>query len=436
MTTRREFLKSSALAAAASMAGVAGAPQFAFGQTTGGKTFIKVFMRGGADGLHLFPAYGDPIYYQHRPNIAIEAPSDSDANTALDIGDSYRGMNPNLEPMMEIWDAGRMMVAPATALEEGNRSHFDNQRWIGTGAQNNLIDGYLNRYIQLTGGASDPLTGAVLGKTSISTEARGSVVFPAVLTGDSFSLENNDFCSGTGCADNQLTELMREISSHPVVEDGLEASVRDNQLVMLDSIAQIQAANTNYETNAGGLEYSNTDLGRGLKLAAQLLKADVPLEVAAMDWNIGWDTHSNQISSSADRFTDQSLNYHSRMRTGATDFLTFYRDMGTAIDNVVVMVCTEFGRTVIENGSQGTDHGHGSTWFAFGGPTVSGVGPDITTLDTSELRNNRFVPTRTQFKDIVAEVMIRHMGMNPTLVSQVFPGHTTFTDHNLFNRIS
>ncbi len=419
------------------MAGVAGAPQFAFGQSSGGKTFIKVFMRGGADGLHLFPAIGDPMYYQHRPNIAIEAPLASDGNTALDIGDSYRGMNPNLQPLMDIWDAGRMMVAPSTAIDEGNRSHFDNQRWIGKGAADNTIDGYINRYMLNTGGATDPLRGAVLGRTSSPAEMRGDVVVPVVSDQDSFNLENDDFCSGTGCADNQLTELMRDIASHPVIEGEIEASVRENQLVMLESIAEVQNAGTNYVNEAGDdREYSTRDIGKGLKLTAQLLKAGVPLEVAAMDWNIGWDSHSNQISTSADRFTDQSLNYHSRMLSGANDFLTFFRDMGDAMDNIVVLVCTEFGRTVIENGSQGTDHGHGTSWFAFGGPTAPGVGPDITSLATDQLLSNRYVPTVTNYKDIVAEIMIRHMGMTESLVSTVFPGHTSFTNHNLFSRFS
>ncbi|MDX8350554.1 DUF1501 domain-containing protein [Cognatiyoonia sp. IB215446] len=435
MTTRREFLKSSAIITAASMAGVAGAPQFAFGQSAGGKTLIKVFMRGGADGLHLFPAVGDPFYYQHRPNIAIEPPSDSDVNTAIDIGDNYRGMNPNLEPLMEIWDAGRMMVAPSTALESGNRSHFDNQRWIGNGARNNLIDGYLNRYMQEVPGVNDPLRGAVLGKTNMSAEASGNIPVPAIQTQSNFELENGNFCSGNGCADNQLTEMMREISSHPVVDNSIEATVRENQVIMLDSIAQVQASGMNYTTNAGGLEYSNSRLGRGLRLAAQLLKAGVPLEVAAIDWNIGWDTHANQIPGSANRFTDQNFNYHRRMREGATDFLTFYRDIANILDDVVVIVGTEFGRTVLENGSRGTDHGHSSSWFAFGGPTAPGVADDITTLDRDQLRSSRFTPTRTEYQDIVGEIMIRHMNMDPNLVSTVFPGHT-FTNHNLFSRTS
>lgn len=417
------------------MAGIAGAPQFAFGQTANGKTFIKVFMRGGADGLHLFPTFGDLLYYTHRPNLAIEAPLDSDANTAIHLGDNYRGMNPNLAPLMEIWDAGRMMLAPATALQEGNRSHFDNQRWIGTGAQNNYIDGYLNRYMQNVDGTDHPLRGAVLGKTSISTEARGAIVVPAISERTQFTLDNNNLCAGTGCADNQLTELMREISSHPVDQPGLEASVRENQLIMLESIDEVQRAGMTYQTTAGGMDYSNSSLGRGLKLVAQLLKAGVPLEVAAMDWNIGWDTHSDQIATGNDRFIDQTKGFHRAMRQGALDFVTFYRDMGSAIDDVIVLVGTEFGRTTLENGSTGTDHGHASTWFAFGGTTVGGMGPDVSTLDRSTLINRNYLPHRTEYRDIVGEIMVRHMGMPEQLVSTVFPAHR-FVNHNLFSRTS
>ncbi|MEO1639567.1 MAG: DUF1501 domain-containing protein [Pseudomonadota bacterium] len=433
MKNRREFLKSSAMVAAASMAGIAGAPQFSFGQAAGGKTFVKVFMRGGADGLHLFPAVGDTEYYNHRPNLAIEPPGNG-IHSAIDIGDTYRGMNPNLEPLMEIWDAGRMMVAPSTAMDDGGRSHFDNQRWIGKGARNNLIDGYLNRYMQEVAGPVHPLRGATLGKTSVSTDIKGSITVPAIQDRQGFELENRDLCSGDGCADNQLTDMMREISSHEVDQPGIETDIRDNQLIMLDSIAEVQAAGMNATVDADGLDYSNSRLGRGLRLVAQLLKAGVPLEVAALDWNIGWDSHSNQLPENLQgQFASEEHGYHRRMREGATDFLTFYRDMGQMMDNVVVLVGTEFGRTVIENGSRGTDHGKGSTWFAYGGPTMGGVAPDITSLAREELFQTRFVPTVTEYRDIVAEIMIRHMNMPENLVATVLPNHQ-FTNHNLFSR--
>lgn len=423
------------MVAAASMAGVAGAPQFSFGQSAGGKTFIKVFMRGGADGLHLFPAVGDIEYYNHRPNLAIGTPLDSDNNTAINIGDSYRAMNPNLEPLMEIFGDGRLMIAPSTAMDDGGRSHFDNQRWIGKGARNNTIDGYLNRYMQENAGVDHPLRGAVLGKTSSSTDIQGAIPVPVVQRSGNFDLENRNFCSGAGCADNQLTDMMREIASHEIDQPGLEAEVRDNQLVMLDSIAEVQASGVNYTVEADpGLNYSGSSLGRGLRLCAQLLKAGVPLEVAALDWNIGWDTHSNQLPANMNgQFGNQNVRYHQRIREGATDFKVFYQDISTIIDNVVVLVGTEFGRTVIENGTRGTDHGKGSSWFAFGGPTRGGVGPDITSLARDQLFQNRFVPTRTEYRDLVAEIMVRHMSMPEALVTRVLPGHN-FTNHGLFNR--
>lgn len=434
MTTRREFLKSSALLTAASAAGIMGAPKFSFGQSSNGKTFVKVFMRGGADGLHLMPAVGDDKYYEYRPNIAIQRPSNN-ADSAINLGDDMRALNPNLEPLMEIWEANRLMLSPATAIDEGNRSHFDCQRWIGTGAQNNYIDGYLNRYLQENSSSNHPLRGVVAGKNSISTELTGSIAIPAVKTSGSFNLESNDFCSGSGCADNQLTDLMREIASHEVDQPGIEGSVRENQIVMLDSIAEVQMASDNYQTNAGGLEYSGSPLGNGLKLIAQLLKAGIPLEVAALDWNIGWDTHGGQIGNGNTPITDQNYSYNRNMRNGALDFLTFYRDMGAQISDVVVLVCTEFGRTVMENGSRGTDHGHSGTWFSFGGPSTSLVAPDVPTIDLDILGERNKLPTVVNYRDLVGEIMVRHLGMSDGLVSTVFPNHS-FKNENLYSSTS
>ena len=437
MQTRRDFLRNSAMATAASIAGVAGAPKFVFGQQAGQKTLIKVFLRGGADGLHLFPLVGDINYYRVRPNIAIEAQLASDPNTALTLTGSstMRAMNPNLAPLMEIWDDGGLTLSPSTAIEEGNRSHFDCQRWIGTGARNNLIDGYLNRFLQNINATDHPLRGASLGKSSLAREISGALSVPSVNNDSDFRLRNNDLCEGSDCADNRLTESMREIASHEVVRSGPEGRVRDEQIVMLSAIDEVQAAGTDYSPSAGGLQYSNSNLGRGLRLTAQLLKAGVPLTVASLDWNIGWDTHSNQIAEGADRFSDQSKAYHSRMVEGATDFLCFWRDMSEMRDDVMLIAGTEFGRTVYENGSFGTDHGQGSTWFAYGGPARSVVAPDVPNLADENLLSNRYMPNVVDYRDLIGEIMIRHMGVDVSMVANLFDTHT-FTDYGLFNTLA
>lgn len=431
MTTRRDFLRQ--MTAAASMVGAAGAPNFAFGQQSNGKTFIKVFMRGGADGLHLFPLFGDPYYYTYRPDLGIEAPS-NDINSAISLGHSMRGLNPNLELLMDIWQSGNMMVAPATSFEGANRSHFDCQRWVGTGSRDDFIDGYLNRYLQNVARDPHQLRGIVAGKTSTSTEIRGAIPVPVIQNASAYSLTNEDLCSGTGCADNQLTDLMRNISSHEVDMSSVEGSVRENQLVLLESIEEVKKTGLDYTPSAGGLDYSKSSLGQGLRLCAQLLKAGVPLEVAALDWSIGWDTHANQISKNANRFTDKTKGYHIHMDRGASDFLTFWRDMGEAMKDIVVLVGSEFGRTKKQNGSLGSDHGRGGAWFAFGGPTQSKIASDVTTLDDTVIADD-WLPTVTSYRDIVGEIMVKHMGMEEQLVSTVFPDHT-FKNHGLFSGTS
>ncbi len=433
MTTRREFLRN--LTVAASMAGVAGAPKFSFAQTTGGKTFIKIFARGGADGLHLFPKVNDPFYYQYRPDLAIEAPNQQDANSAIDMGSPHRAMNPNLVLLKEIWEDGNMMIAPSTSFEGANGSHFDCQRWIGTGAQNNYLDGYLNRYLQETPGPDHPIRGAVLGKTSLSTEIRGSIRVPVIDQQSRFDLRNYLFCSGPDCEDNRLTEMMREIASHDVDLSAVENSIRETQLVMLDTIEEVQRAGTDYTPSADGLEYSNSSLGKGLKLCAQLIKAGVPLEVAALDWNIGWDTHSDQIARGANRFIDPNKNYHRAMAEGAQDMLTFYRDMGPAMRDVIVLTGSEFGRTKRQNGSSGTDHGRGGAWWAFGGPVRRQFAEDVPTIDDAVIGSENRLPVVTSYRDIVAEIMVRHMGMDENLISTIFPNHN-FNDLRLLAGMS
>ncbi len=430
--TRRTVLAELGLASAAAFAGAAGTVRFSFAQdgNASGKVFLKIFQRGGADGLHMFPPVYDPFYFQHRPGLAIEPPVDSDPNTAIDLGLSYRAMNPNLKPLEDLWNDGRLLVSPATALAVGNRSHFDCQRWIGTGERNNYIDGYLNRYLQTQPGVEDPLRAIVAGKSSLSRELEGAVPVAAVGSAGEFDIENSDYCSGSGCAENRLTELMAEINSHPVDLASVEGRVRDNQKLLLSTIADMQMLDdANVSTN-----YNNSPLGRGLKLIAQMVKAGLPLEVAALDYTGSWDSHSNQYDPNvADPFMNQDNSWNRRTYEGADQLRVFYDDMGPLMDDVVVLVCTEFGRTVKENGSLGTDHGDSGAWFAFGGPTQGGMGPDVATLADDQLVRERFLPMVVDYRDMVAEIMVRHLGLPESLVGTVFRGHS-FTDYGFFTR--
>jgi uncharacterized protein (DUF1501 family) len=435
--SRRSFLRTASLGLITAMAGGFGLPGIAIGQTAGvrKKTLVKVFMRGGADTLHLFPAVGDAAYYRVRANVNIKPPSSTDAGSALRLTNRF-GLNPNLAPLMEIWDAGRLAIAMSTHFAEGNRSHFDCQRWIEAGKRDdNSIDGALNRYLQ-TQTAPGILAGIGAGTSNLPLSLRGPVSVGSVSSSSSVSLTNNDLCSGTGCADNRLTtELLNIVSRQaPGAATSTENVTRKAERIMLESSSTILSAAASYVGATGSLSYSNSTLGRGLKLVAQLLKANVPVQVAALDWNNGWDTHENLLPAGQDPIS-QTVGYQSGLRAGASDLVAFYRDLGPLLDDVIVVVGSEFGRTVKENGTFGTDHGHGGAWFSFGGQTRGGVYGEFGSLDPADnqLLGGNFLPVVMNYKDIIAEIMVRHLGMNTNLVSTIFPGHT-FTNYNLFSR--
>ncbi|MEO1533790.1 MAG: DUF1501 domain-containing protein, partial [Pseudomonadota bacterium] len=424
-------------ATAAYMSSVGGA-RFAFGQAANGKTFIKMFMRGGADGLHLFPRYGDPFYYDYRPDIAIEPPgngSESALDLGLDgLGESARGMNPNMAPLMDLWEAGNLLVSPATSSSDLNTSHFDSQRWIGTGTRNNLIDGYLNRYLDLRAGVNHPIRGATLGLGSTSRELQGSFPAPTIQRQSSFDITNGDFCSGSGCSENRLLETISENAMHPFDLTEAEGVLKENQLLMVETIAEVQALGDYTPTQSALMinpdGYSNTQTGQGLQLVAQLLKGGIPLEVAAMNFQgSSWDSHNNQISSNdSNPITDQSFRYNQRMRQGATDLALFVEDMGNRMDDIIILVCTEFGRTVKQNGSVGTDHARGAAWMMIGNNVNGGMANDIATLEDSQLERRNRIPTVVDYKDLVAEILVKHLGLPQGMVGDVLPGHS-FTDN-------
>jgi uncharacterized protein (DUF1501 family) len=431
---RRAFLRLSSAALVASMAGGFGLPGVAFG-APGGKTLIKIFMRGGADGLFLFPPYTDAAYYSARPNVKIEPPNGNDAASAIRLTSSY-GLHPKLRPLQEIWDAGDMAVYPATHFNEGNFSHFDCQAWIERGTAELRADGVFNRYLQEVPGES-PVRGLVAGMGTTADSMIGDVVVPSVPSGSEFSLSNwnwcdnlgydwsTDSCVGQNLLTKRLTSLNKRKQKAPMVE-----MTRKAQLSMLQIMDQVNAVSKNYVPDAGGMKYSKTTLGKGLELVAQLLKAGLTVDVAAIDWTIGWDSHEDHMPPWRDPL-DEGSGYTRGLRVGAQDLLCFYRDTAALRDKVLVLAGSEFGREVNENGTYGTDHGFGGAWFAIGGATKGGVFGAPANVGSANLIEQRYLPSILNYKDITGEALVRHLGMKQGLLSTIFPDHT-FTDHQLF----
>src|SRR5206468_4829897 len=157
---------------------------------------------------------------------------------------------------------------------------------------------------------------------------------------------------------------------------------------------------------ANGADYPRGKLGKALLEIAQLIKADVGLQVAFADVT-GWDTHVNQGA------TEGRL--AQRLAELGQALAAFTRDLGERMRNVVVLTMSEFGRTVRENGTSGTDHGHATAMLVLGGPVnggrVLGKWPGL---------EDRDVAVTTDFRDLFAELLARHLGARD--LSAIFPG--------------
>jgi uncharacterized protein (DUF1501 family) len=422
--SRRKFLKGATAGSVGILGASLGLPDIALG-ATGTKTLIKIFMRGGADGLSLFPMFGDMNYYTIRPNIKIEPPSSADPNSAIRLNNLY-GMNPNLRALLPLWDQGKLAISPATHFNEGNRSHFDCQVWIEFATHNAGAYGLFNRYLQVTSG-TDQLRAVRAGSTNLAGSMSGPLIVPAINDGAGYNLVNGDWCSGSSCSNNNLTKKLRELGAVDV-GNAIEKQTRAVSKTMVDTIDRVQLASKDY-VPSGGVTYSNSSMGRGLKVVAQLLKQNIPVEVAAIDWSGSWDTHENFIGSN---ITDQTSGHARGLKDGADTLMAFWTDLGPELQkNVVVMIGSEFGREAVENGSKGTDHGIGGAWMAFGGPTVGGIYRPLPDLSMTTLRERRFLPSQINYKDMMAEAMIRHLGVPQSQLSTLFPNHT-FTNHSMF----
>lgn len=429
--SRRKFLKGAMAGSVGLLGSSLGMPDISFG-AAGGKTLIKVFMRGGADSLSLFPMVGDINYYTHRPNIKIEAPSSADPDSAIRLDNLY-GMNPNLRALLPLWEAGRLAISPATHFNEGNRSHFDCQVWVEFASHQAGAYGLFNRYLQNTTG-TDQLRAVRAGSTNLAGSMSGPIIVPSIDDGPGYNLVNWDWCQGSNCSDNKLAAKLRELGAAQP-GNAIEKQTRGVSKTMIETIDTVQLASKDY-VPAGGVTYADgrngrpwSTLGRGLQLVAQLLKQGVPVEVAAIDWGGHWDTHENILGTSV---TDQAAGHAKGLKLGADNLMAFWTDLGPALQkNVVVMIGSEFGREVKENGSKGTDHGIGGAWMAFGGPTRGGIYKPLPDLANTTIQSSRFLPTQLNYKDMIAEVMLRHLGVADTLLPTLFPAHS-FTNHNMF----
>jgi uncharacterized protein (DUF1501 family) len=380
----------------------------ATGGSARGKTLICLFQRGAADALNVVVPHGEAAYYRLRPNIAIARPTLSTGQTgAIDL-DGFFGLHPSLAPMKPLWDQGLLAPVHAVGSPSNTRSHFDAQDYMETGTpdQKGTHDGWLNRYLAVRGtceaGCAHDAPQKPFRAVAMTQQT------PRILEGPEATIAMNSLeefsVRASGPAAERLEALYRTGSADVVHAAGGE---------MFEAVKILRAANPRQYAPRNGAEYPATPFGQRLKQIAQLIKADVGLEVAFADVG-GWDTHVNQGAATGQLAL--------RLDDFARSIAALVADLGDRMGDVTILTMSEFGRTVRQNGSGGTDHGHASALFVIGGDVkgkkVHGRWPG---LEPEQLYEGRDLALTTDFRSVFSEVAAKHLGAKR--LDLLFPGY-------------
>jgi uncharacterized protein (DUF1501 family) len=366
------------------------------------KLLVVVFQRGAVDGLNMVVPFGDGDYYRARPTIAIAKPGAAEG--AIDL-DGFFGLHPRMAPLQPFWDNQAMAIVHASGSHDTTRSHFDAQDYMesATPGVKSTRDGWLNRYLQGSGtrdrGSANPLQAIAL-TNQMPRSLQGAA--PALAMGHA---------SEFTVADMSARTTFEELYAAAQQDKALRGTAHD----AFDAMRTLARKTAGTYRPGNGAVYPRTPFGQAMQEVARLAKSDVGLEVAFVE-STQWDHHVNEGSSQG-----QIAN---RLDDFSRGLAALAHDLGDRMADTVILTMSEFGRAVAENGSRGTDHGHGNAMFVIGGGVkggaVYGKWPGLAKNDRFEGRD---LAVTTDFRDVFAEIVTRHLGANREIAAKVLPGY-------------
>ncbi len=404
---RRHLLQG--LASTAAFAG----PARLFAAPAGTPRFLLVFLRGGYDAMSLLVPLKSDFYRQVRPNIAIAAGVAGATKGPLPL-DADWGLHPALEASLLPLVAKRQAAfVPFAGTDDLTRSHFETQDSIELGqpldARRDFGSGFLNRLAGVLGGAK-----------------RDTIAFtdqlPLVLRGE-VAVANLSLKQAPQRGDERLrAQLLAMYRGHP-----LQARIAESFDVRDDAARQIaqpamtpgSAASAPARGLAGEMEAANRNAinAKGFELEARRIARLMRERYALGFVDVGgWDTHVGQ--GAATGYLATRLEELGRGLAGYAD------ELGAAAwRNTVVVVISEFGRTVRENGNRGTDHGHGSVHWVLGGALAAGpVVGERQPVSAATLNQNRDLPVLNEYRGWIGGLLARQFALSAEQLNRVFPG--------------
>jgi uncharacterized protein (DUF1501 family) len=398
--SRRGFLGTTAAVSATSLSHVA------FGAGRGSErtrdVLLVVFLRGGMDGLTTVVPYGDPYLYSARPTLAINPPGQT--NGALDL-DGFFGLAPSCAALLPAYERGDLAIVHAAGSTDPSRSHFSAMRYMETATPNmgqtSITDGWIGRHLQ---------TIAPLGAGDLRALAVQSTL-PRSMAGGPGAIPVKDPANFDFPGDPALAGALRGVieDTYATAAEPLKGAA-SSSLGAIDLLAGVDF--DNYQP-ANGAVYPNDSFGEGLVATAAMIKADIGLECIELDIG-GWDHHS--------AMGPVNGTLAEKLENLSGGLAALYSDLAEQLDRVTVVVMSEFGRRVAENGSAGTDHGHGGAMLVLGGHVNGGqVHTQWPGLDPASLGNGD-LPITTDYRDVLAEIIQLRLGN--TSLTEIFPNHT------------
>lgn len=404
---RSAFLRSGAMAAF--VAGWGGLPAFVQAAASAQKiihpykrtkTLVCIFQRGAMDGLMAVSPYTDSNLKALRPRLFM-SPAQTEGGM-FDLDGKF-ALHPALSHLLPFFKENRMTVVHGVGSPNNTRSHFDAQDFMESGMPNNKnsLSGWLNRALVLKEIQSGPLRGVSITK-ALPRSLQGEAQSLAISNLEEFALQNN-YGRSAGGANPSFEKLYDESNSQLLKQSGKDGFA---------ALKLIDPDQVRHYKPADGVVYPNSPLGRSLKQIAMLIKMEVGLEIGFAESG-GWDTHINQGTINGA--------FARNLKDFGDSIAAFWTDLGGYQDDVSLMTMTEFGRTVHQNGTGGTDHGRASCLFLLdnaltGGKVINQMG----SLSKEQLEDGRDLPVTTDFRSVFSAIAKHRLLISDQ--KKLFPG--------------